>query len=332
MDDNNNVIELSNDSQTITFVYNSSGSPIYLEYDGKTYYYEKNLQGDVVGILNTEGEEVVHYDYNAWGEVTGVTGTLADTLGKDNPLRYRGYFYDEETGLYYLQSRYYSADHMRFLSEDDPVLSNDQGEPLGSNLYGYCVNNPVKNSDPTGTFGSPLQWVMAAIGGIVGWHFGDFVAKQLGYSHGWMYWAIRAGITVGGAVIGWFAGMKLTEVAISFLSKNQDVILKLGKKFGHENVYKMLSLLGINQFSLLNTGKFVGYARNLNKVSVSLSVAKAFCKQAIKLGYKVMFDRPHPNKKIYSYHIHLYSTRKKFDDVHIFISEKVYNYLVKLFK
>ncbi|MCR5676973.1 MAG: hypothetical protein K6G13_02950 [Agathobacter sp.] len=57
MDDNNNVIELSNDSQTITFAYNSSGSPIYLEYDGKTYYYEKNLQGDVVGILNKEGEE-----------------------------------------------------------------------------------------------------------------------------------------------------------------------------------------------------------------------------------------------------------------------------------
>ena len=110
------------------------------------------MQGDIVAILDANGNTVVEYTYDIWGELVSITGSLADTIGAINPLRYRGYYYDTETGLYYLQSRYYSPNLMRFISQDDVKLSNDQGEPLGSNLYAYCLNNPVMNSDPTGCY------------------------------------------------------------------------------------------------------------------------------------------------------------------------------------
>ena len=120
------------------------------------------MQGDIVALLDENGNTVVEYTYDIWGKLLGITGSLADTIGAINPLRYRGYYYDTETQLYYLQSRYYSPDLMRFISQDDPVLSNDQGQPLGSNLYAYCLNNPVVNSDPSGMLpilvGAALQF------------------------------------------------------------------------------------------------------------------------------------------------------------------------------
>ncbi len=155
VDENNNVVkqyELVNNEETnvIEFVYDSSNTPVYFTYNNAIYYYEKNLQGDIVAILDGQGDSVVQYTYDIWGKLLSTTGTLASTVGEINPIRYRGYYYDTETELYYLQSRYYSPELMRFISQDDVRLSNDQGEPLGSNLYAYCLNNPV-NSGTQGT-------------------------------------------------------------------------------------------------------------------------------------------------------------------------------------
>lgn len=151
------MIAQTDGTDTLRFVYDSNGSPVYMEYNGTVYYYEKNLQGDIVGILDTSGTTVVQYSYDIWGKLLGINGELADTVGTANPLRYRGYYYDTETELYYLQSRYYSPDLMRFISQDDPVFSNAQGESWGSNLYAYCLNNPVVNSDPAGLWRIPLS-------------------------------------------------------------------------------------------------------------------------------------------------------------------------------
>ena len=102
--ENNNVVkqyELVDGVETnvIEFVYDSNGSPIYMEYNGVIYYYEENLQGDIVAILDANGNTVVEYSYDIWGKLLGITGELADTLGVVNPLRYRGYYYDTETNL-----------------------------------------------------------------------------------------------------------------------------------------------------------------------------------------------------------------------------------------
>lgn len=172
VDESNNVVkqyELVDGVETnvIEFVYDSNNSPIYFTYNNATYYYEKNMQGDIVGILDANGNIVVKYTHDIWGKLVSTTGTLADTLGVINPLRYRGYYYDTETNLYYLQSRYYSPDLMRFISQDDPVLSNDQGQPLGSNLYAYCLNNPVMYVDPSGFLRIPASIISLAIDAII---------------------------------------------------------------------------------------------------------------------------------------------------------------------
>ncbi len=170
---------------------------------------------------------------------------------------------------------------MRFISQDDAVLSNDQGEPLGSNLYAYCLNNPVNSSDPTGSFGTPIQWAMAIIGGIAGWYFGDYVAKKLGYKSGWKYWAIRAGVVVGGAVIGWFAGTAIVKVATKFLLANPTVMAKLPGP--------VLWLLGLSNGGQLANELFQRYANHI------------FSSEHIKNGIlKLGSSKRHIFDKIYS--------------------------------
>ena len=136
-------------SDTLTFTYDASGRPLSVTLNGTTYYYVTNLQGDVTAILNTSGTAVVTYTYDAWGNPLATTGTLATTLGTLNPLRYRGYVYDTETELYYLQSRYYDPQIGRFLDADS-FTSTGQGL-LSNNMFAYCLNNPIAFSDSGGT-------------------------------------------------------------------------------------------------------------------------------------------------------------------------------------
>ena len=125
-----------------------SGNVVGLHYNNKPYYFQKNLQGDVIRILDYSGNVVVEYTYDAWGKVLSVTGSLANTLGQRNPFRYRSYYYDSETGFYYLQSRYYDPTVGRFLNADGIIGAN--GGILGYNMFAYCSNNPIIYSDPSG--------------------------------------------------------------------------------------------------------------------------------------------------------------------------------------
>ena len=128
---------------TMYFRYDGD-TPISFEYNGEEYYYVTNLQGDIIAILNDSGECVAEYEYDAWGncKVTKDTNTIAYT----NPLRYRGYYYDSDTDMYYLQSRYYDANIGRFINSDGAKKIAD-GEV---NLFSYCENNPVNCIDPNG--------------------------------------------------------------------------------------------------------------------------------------------------------------------------------------
>ena len=138
-----------NSSATLHFTYDEIG-PMSVTYDGAEYFYLKNAQGDVTGLVNSSGTQVVAYTYDAWGNPLSTTGTMADTLGKLNPFRYRGYVYDTETGLYYLQSRYYNPETGRFINADGYV-STGQGI-VGNNMFAYAINNPISYSDHSGNF------------------------------------------------------------------------------------------------------------------------------------------------------------------------------------
>ena len=128
-------------SYTLYYLYDTSGSVQGFIYNNSYYYFQKNLQGDVTRILNSNGTVVTEYTYDAWGNVLTVTGSLASTVGRYNPFRYRSYYYDEETGFYYLQSRYYDPVVGRFLNADGIVGAN--GGIEGYNMFAYCNNNPV---------------------------------------------------------------------------------------------------------------------------------------------------------------------------------------------
>ena len=109
------------------------------------YFYRKNLQGDVIGIVDSAGASVAAYRYDAWGQILDASGTMASV----NPIRYRGYYYDSESGLYYLQSRYYDPEICRFINADG-LASTGQGI-LGCNMFAYCNNNPISSADADGT-------------------------------------------------------------------------------------------------------------------------------------------------------------------------------------
>ena len=138
---------ISNTSYTLYYFYDETGVAGF-EYNGVDYYFVKNIQGDVIEICNWSDGSVVQYTYDAWGKVLSVTGTLASTVGRYNPFRYRSYYYDTETRFYYLNSRYYDPEVCRFINADS-FVSTGQGI-LGNNMFAYCNNNPVMYVDYSG--------------------------------------------------------------------------------------------------------------------------------------------------------------------------------------
>ena len=94
-------------NNTVWYYYDCNGTREALEYGGQVYYYLYNAQGDVMALYDNDLNIVAEYTYDSWGKLLSVTGSLASTVGQANPFRYRGYYYDAETELYYLNSRYY---------------------------------------------------------------------------------------------------------------------------------------------------------------------------------------------------------------------------------
>lgn len=129
---------------TLRYSYAGDSTPVSMNVNGTEYYYLKNAQGDITHIVDGEGSEVAAYEYDAWGSHLKVVG---GEIAQLNPYRYRGYRYDEETGLYFLESRYYSPEWGRFISYD-PLLRTDH--LIGMNAYLYCDNNPVNLVDEDG--------------------------------------------------------------------------------------------------------------------------------------------------------------------------------------
>ena len=151
---------------------------------------------------------MVEYAYDAWGNVLDISGTYASTLGQNNPIRYRGYYYDSETSLYYLNSRYYDSNVGRFLNAD-VYLTTGQGM-LGYNMFAYCCNNPIMNCDPTGEFFISMALLCITAGAIIGAGVGAYAgtkyAQRVGVDDGDI-WKYTLGGALGGAFLGGIVGV-----------------------------------------------------------------------------------------------------------------------------
>ena len=206
---NGRVVRQSWSGNVLDFFYDSQQHPYAVTYkpaDGAaaTYYYITNLQGDVVALIDSSGSLAAEYTYNAWGAPLTMpyggagAGAVWPPIAELNPLRYRGYYYDAETGFYYLQSRYYDSKIGRFINADSQL---DTAISSGLNLFSYCENNPVNMVDTTGQL--PFFLITAAIGAVVGAVIGGVVAAKNGGN-------VWSGIGIGavaGALIGTGAGM-----------------------------------------------------------------------------------------------------------------------------
>ena len=167
--DNGQLIYADTPSGGMTFIYDND-SVIGYKYNSAYYYYLKNLQGDILGAVDASGNLLYQYQYDAWGNPTvldaqgSVISPSASHIANSNPLRYRSYFFDTETGFYYLLSRYYDPATCRFINPDnDTVLNMDYENIVQYNLYAYCFNNPINMFDDGGYWPTWLKKAVAVV-------------------------------------------------------------------------------------------------------------------------------------------------------------------------
>ena len=141
----------------IYYIY-SGDELLGFKYNDNIYYYHKNIFGDIIGILDSSYSEIVTYEYDSWGHITNIVDNSNTNLGTINPFRYRSYYYDEETNLYYLNSRYYNANIRRFINADVMICSNN--DIITGNSFVYVSNNPINFSDKNGkAWVRPTKWL-----------------------------------------------------------------------------------------------------------------------------------------------------------------------------
>lgn len=191
-DSSGRLIYMDHMGDTMYFSYDPvTGFPQTMIRSGMVFYYVTNSRGDVMAILDDSGNYCAVYEYDAWGNVLYASDCNDWIIAEYNPLLYRGYVYDWETGLYYLQSRYYDPEIGRFINAD-AFAATGQGL-IGNNMFAYCGNNPVNMADTTGNL--PFFLLTAAIGAVAGAIIGGVTAAKNGGN-------IWAGIGVGAAVGG----------------------------------------------------------------------------------------------------------------------------------
>ena len=191
-------------STTLSFFYDQQGNRVAMaDSSNHIYYYLYNLQGDVIALADGQtGKLAATYTYDAWGKLVKLEDSTANSVGTLNPFRYKGYYYDTETGLYYLNSRYYDAETGRFINAD-AFTSTDISGALSANMFAYCENRPTIGSDPTG------EWVhiligaaVGAVGSLASQVLSDVIASAATGNFSLSSWQTYAGAVAGGAAGG----------------------------------------------------------------------------------------------------------------------------------
>lgn len=244
-----------------------------------TYYYLRNLQGDVVGIYNTSGTKVGGYAYDAWGNCTITLDT--NGIASRNPIRYRGYYYDSETGFYYLNSRYYSPEWRRFISPDDTAFL-DPENVNGLNLYCYCGNDPVNYADPSGN--DPLLIALLiglGIGVAAGLGYAAYTDYQDNYDiDGSIGWQRYLGYSIIGGAIGAGIGLPIGYFGPALAASAGSAISSLFT-FGAGNA---LALAGGGTSSVI--------IADVLKVALAAGVLILFAKRSKQSGKATSSDHP----------------------------------------
>lgn len=239
------------------YFYDSNGilSAIYHHVNGvKTaYHVQTNYQGDVVALYDWSGSLVAKYDYDAWGNILSVTDangtpiTSSTHIANVNPFRYRSYYYDNDLGLYYLQSRYYDSGIGRFVNGDEQL--ND--DILGNNLFVYCSNNPITRCDDTGK----AWWIV--VGAIVGCAFGAGGRILTNVCTGQKWNTGVIGAAVGGAVGGALAAAG-HPIAAAYVGAAVESLVNEGLSYTKASKYNGTKQKKFTIENVVNSGVNIG--------------------------------------------------------------------------
>ena len=239
----------------LDFSYDANGAPLTMTYNGTVYYYITNLQGDVMSLERADGGSGASYAYDAWGNILAMSGTLAEL----NPLRYRGYVYDQETGFYYLNSRYYDPAVGRFINPDAAI--GQVGNIKGNNMFTYALNNPVMYSDLTGNWPklSTVLAGVAAVAAIVA------VAAAVVATCGAAIPAVAAG---GSLALGLSAGSAASAIATTALAVAGATAIASATSYALEKIAADSSKRDNSVYVLVDEGgtvQYVGRTKNVER-------------------------------------------------------------------
>ena len=183
--DGTNILREAWGENVLIPLYDNQEQVCGIEYNGSAYFFLKNLQGDVIAITDHNGDTVARYSYDAWGVCTILSDTSETDIASINPYRYRCYYFDPETALYYLQSRYYDPSTGRFINADKtPQVAFSITDCASNNIYTYCLNTPINACDLAGTYTITVQYLSAITASVSGTYLGVAVAKHFGFT-GW---------------------------------------------------------------------------------------------------------------------------------------------------
>ena len=248
--DGTNIVKETWDGNTLVPLYDNTESVCGITYNGTSYYFLKNLQGDVIAITDSTGSVVARYSYDAWGVCTIESDTTDCKIAEINPYRYRGYYLDREIEMYYIQSRYYDPIAARFINGDEAIYVSVHNTILSCNLYSYCENNCVNDEDINGCFS--VSKFFGAIKNVIGL-LGKFLSNVIGkflkgytpfkiknnhlYINTWIITNVIDGI------------ISLISKALSAGIKGFMSIIKLIAKFSKKNIVKFFKTKIVPFFS-----------------------------------------------------------------------------------
>ena len=244
--DGDRIVAEETNGNVIVYIYDENWQPLGMQYhsaindadDWYVYWFEKNIFGDVVAVYNQGGIKMASYVYDAWGNATVTYSNDGDILpSKFNPFRYRGYYFDKELNLYYVNSRYYDAKICRWISPDAIELITSTPMSLSdNNLYAYCDNNPVNRVDYSGEIWHPavIGAFVGMLGGLAGQGITDALTSVLCNELTVSNWETYAGAAIGGAaggvILGGTGNIGASNFASGFISTGAGMFLE--KLFG----------------------------------------------------------------------------------------------------
>ncbi|XFA99363.1 RHS repeat-associated core domain-containing protein [Candidatus Izemoplasma sp. B36] len=284
------VLYESNPDYDIIYSYDVDGTLLGFSLDfgsiEEDYFYLTNLQGDITHIIDIDGDILVNYTYDAFGNIIKIDDTTSFSLGTINPYTYRGYRYDSEISNYYLNSRFYNPENRRFINADG--LLGEVGNIQSTNMFAYCANNPVMYLDPSGEFLVSFLigiGVAALIGlgvGAASYTVSELISYSLSGEWSWS-WGMFLGSTVGGAMVGVaafaFPGLGIVGAA----GLNGFVSNSLGMYFENRLGYSSYSTSEIIGQSLVIGGLSAITAGITSKIKISGLTGRGSISQVARL-------------------------------------------------